>query len=131
MADDAGVRVEGVRELLTALRKAERADLRKQLGQANREIGAEVIRRLQPLPDSVGLGAGATVRPSANARLVQLKAGGAHRNTGAPVAQWGRRHAPRDTPRPHIVGTALRVFPRIENTYLEAIDRIVSEVSGT
>lgn len=125
----AGVRVEGVRELTRALNSAGRQDLTKAMGAANKQLGVEIIARLQPLPASVGLGAGAKVRPSASARLVQLKAGGAHRDgpsdRAVAVRSWGRRPVNRGGPRPNIAETALRALPRIERRYLEAIDDAV------
>lgn len=121
-----GIRVDGVRELTRALNRAGSVEQKKAMGAANKAIGQEVIARLQPLPQTVGLGAGAKVRPSASSRLVQLRAGGAHREKGPtdpPLATWGKQWRPRRNRRPHIVGTALRVYPNIEKTYLEGIDR--------
>lgn len=136
MADD-GIRVEGVRELIRALRQAERSDLVKEMGQSNRAIGELVITRLRPLPKNVGAGAGARVRPSATARLVQLRAGGKHRREdpdGRPHTSprdiyresWGRIWRRRGQRRPHIVGTAIQVMPRIEARYMDGIARAMS-----
>lgn len=131
-----GIRVEGVRDLTRALNRAGGRDLTKQMGQANKAIGQTVIARLSPSPVNVGSGAGAKVRPSASARLVQFKAGGAHRVGdadawgGLPAVPWGRVPAARRRQRrPHIVGTAIKVYPRIERDYLAAIDRILKGVA--
>lgn len=125
-----GVRVEGVRELSRALSKAGGRDLQKQLGRSNKAIGQLVISRLQPLPETVGLGAGAKVRPSAQGRLVQLVAGGKHRAVSGDLSdirlqQWGRRFKPRTTKRPHIVGTALKRMPDIEKLYMRGVEAAV------
>lgn len=131
MAAEDGIRVEGVRELSRAMRDAGGRELQKQLGRSNRAIGQLVISRLQPLPERVGLGAGAKVRASANARLVQLMAGGAHRAGPGEtlddirMRQWGRRFAPRTNKRPHIVGTAIRRTPNIEQLYLRGVEAAV------
>jgi hypothetical protein len=132
-----GIRVEGVRELTSALNKAGSKDLTKEMGQANKQIGQTIIDRLSPKPVTVGTGAGARVRPSASARLVQLKAGGKHRALPETAARWGSMkqtpwgrvpNANRATRRPNILGTALKVYPTIEKDYLDAIDRILNKV---
>ena len=133
-----GIRVEGVRELTRALNKAGGRDLTKQMGAANKRIGQTVIDRLSPRPVTVGRGAGSKVRPSASSRLVQLRAGGAHRADPTRRQEWGGRTAyvpwginprpRRGTRRPHIAGTALRVYPQIERDYLAAIDRVLEGV---
>lgn len=125
-----GIQVEGVRELTAALNKLGRQDLTKAMGANNKAAGNTILDRLQPLPASVGLGAGANVRASANARLVQLIAGGAWRNAGAPYMQWGKKFAPRSNPRPDIAGSALRVMPTLEDQYMGGIDAILKEVSA-
>lgn len=127
-----GIRVEGVRELSRAMRQAGGRDLQKQLGRSNKAIGQLVISRLQPLPERVGLGAGAKVRPSANARLVQLMAGGAHRfqpgdsKQDMVRRQWGRRFKPRTNARPHIVGTAIQRMDNIERLYMRGVEAAVN-----
>ena len=127
----AGIRVEGVRELSRSLKQAGGRELQKQLGRSNKAIGQLVISRLQPLPERVGLGAGAKVRPSANARLVQLMAGGAHRfepgdsKQDMVRRQWGKRFKPRMNERPHIVGTAIKRLPNIEDLYMRGIEAAV------
>lgn len=132
-----GVRVDGVRDLIRALRQAERDDVVKEMGRSNKAIGQLVIERLRPLPKTVGRGAGARVRPSATSRLVQLRAGGKHRAVDADgrphtspkqmyVESWGRVWVGRRSRRPHLVGTALRVMPDIEDRYWRGIDRAMS-----
>lgn len=137
MADQFGIRVSGVRDLVRELRRAEQGELVKEMGRSNKAIGQLVIERLGPDPKTVGRGAGAKVRPSASARLVQLRAGGKHRAVdpdGRPhssprqmhVESWGRIWVGRRTRRPHIVGTARRVMPDIEERYMDGIARALS-----
>lgn len=134
---DFGIRVEGVRPLIRELRRAGQDDLVKEMGRSNKEIGQLVIERLAPLPKTVGAGAGAKVRPSASARLVQLRAGGKHRavdSDGKPhtspreiaMESWGRIWRRRGQRRPHIVGTARQVMPDIESRYMDGIARAMS-----
>jgi|AntDeeMinimDraft_6_1070357.scaffolds.fasta_scaffold05058_5 hypothetical protein len=127
-----GIRVEGVRDLSRAMKQAGGRELQKQLGRSNKAIGQLVISRLQPLPERVGLGAGAKVRASANARMVQLMAGGAHRAEGGRQLsdirkrQWGRRYKPRMTKRPNIVGTAIKRTPNIADLYMRGVEAAAS-----
>lgn len=116
--------VEGLRELNKAVRRASDQGLRKRLGSANKQVGQFIITKLhpRPVPEAVGQGAGATVRPSATMREVLLKAGGKHR-THAPMQQWGKRQVGSASPpqRPFILGTAQRHRREIENEYMKAI----------
>lgn len=121
-----GIEVEGLKEFNAAIRKAVDSDLRKRIGQSNKEIGQLIISKLEPrpVPQAVGQGAGAAIRPSATAREVVLKAGGKHRAKAAPMQQWGRVHvasfgaAPK---RPFIMGTAMKHQEEIEKKYLEGV----------
>lgn len=121
----ARIELDGLKPLMRAVRQSTDKDLKKRMGQSNKEIGKLVISKLEPrpIPQAVGRGAGATVRPSATAREVLLRVGGKHR-TRAPLQQWGRTHvssfggAP---PRPHILGTAEKHRKEIESKYLDGI----------
>lgn len=136
MADD-GIKVEGVRDLIRALKQSGETEIPKQMGRENKAIGQIIIDRLRPLPKTVGRGAGAKVRPSATARLVQLRAGGKHRDTdedGRPHSNnrevyresWGRIWTRRGRRRPHIVGAAREVMPEIEERYWRGVARAMS-----
>lgn len=122
------IQVEGLKEFQRAVRQARDKGLDKRLGQANKQIGQLVIDRLYPNPDprAIGKGRGATVRPSASKREVQLRVGGAHRASGihTPKQPWGAQRVVRpgtDTPpRPFIQGTAEREFQAIGDAWLEA-----------
>lgn len=128
----AGIEIEGLKELQRAIRRSVDTDLPKRIGQAHKEIGELVIRRLSPSPNpaAVGLGAGASVRPSASKRDVLLRVGGRHRAGHTPVMQWGKRRTidpGRPTPkRPYIKRTAETNFDEIAREYLEAISRAMS-----
>lgn len=136
------VQIEGLKEFNRTLGRVKDRDLNKRLGQANKQVGELVVRRLQPRPDprAVGAGRGAAVRPSATRREVVLRVGGTHRppdraprpRPGRPTAPtvqqvtrmnpWGaRRVVPpgtRTPDRPHIAGTVADNFDDIGALYL-------------
>lgn len=126
------IEVDGLKEFQRAVRQAKDKDLNKRLGQANKAIGQMVIDRLYPSvsPLAVGVGKGATVRPSASKREVILRTGGTHRSrNGASAEQtrmqpWGfKRLVPIGTPlppRPDIQGTAERHQSDIEDAWMDA-----------
>lgn len=121
------IRVDGLREFQRAVRRGEDRDLPKRLGRAHREVGVYVIARLQPkpVPEAVGAGAGATVRPSASKREVLLRVGGTHRRN-PPLSTWGRRTivlaaGRRRPPRPYIRETADRHQRAIERVFLRSV----------
>lgn len=121
----ARLEVEGLREFNRAVRKSTDRGLKKRIGQSNKEIGRLIISKLKPrpVPQAVGSGAGAAVRPSATAREVVLRVGGKHR-THPPFQQWGRTHvssAGGAPPRPFILGTAQDHRKEIEEAYLDGI----------
>lgn len=123
------IEVEGLKEFQKAVRAARDKDLNKRLGQANKKIGQMVIDRLSPAPDprAVGMGRGASVRPSASKREVILRVGGAHRAAGSHtnMQPWGaKRGAPVGQPtpkRPWIQGTADDNFDDIGEAWMDAI----------
>lgn len=124
----AAVEVHGMREFQQALRHAVDNEAPKRIGQANKQIGAQFISNWlhpKPVPAAVGVGAGATVRPSATRREVVLRVGGKHRAGHAPMMQWGkRRGAPvgdRTPPRPYIIRSAKKHRSEIGRAWLEAI----------
>lgn len=123
------IQVEGLKEFNRAVRQAKNVELNKRLGQANKEIGELVIRRLNPRSDprAVGAGAGAAVRSSAARREVLLRTGGAHRASGRHTKKqpWGRQRVTppgKPTPRrPFIQGTAETHFNEIGDAWLDAV----------
>ena len=124
------VHIEGIRELNRLLRQVGGRELQKELGQLHRQIGEMVISRLGGRSTGVGSGRGETIRPSAAAREVQLRVGGSHRAQGGPTRprQWGRvqRWPGGQAPaRPHLIGAAMDIQDRIEDVYLDGVDRIV------
>ncbi len=114
------VRVEGVRELTRAIASLDPA-LAKELGQRNKAIGARIIAAAVPKPTPVGAGAGAMPRPSANRNVLQIMAGGSWRRHH--VQQWGRVVVAdrNQTPRPFLLGAALRLLPEFRADYLDAL----------
>lgn len=132
MAAFGKVELEGYDEVRRAIRHAEDRELPKRLGQAHKDIGQKVIDLLSPppVPEAVGEGAGATVRPSASKREVLLRVGGKHRAAAAPMAQWGKKRVllrGRKAPeRPYIRQTAEDNRPYIEREFLEAVTRAMS-----
>ena len=124
------IHIEGVRELNRLLRQVGGRELQKELGQLHRQIGEMVIARLGGRSTGVGSGRGETIRPSAAVRDVQLRVGGSHRAQGGPTRprQWGRvqRWPGGQAPaRPHLIGAAMDIQDRIEDVYLDGVDRIV------
>lgn len=130
------VKVEGLRELQRATRRAVDTDLPRRMGEANKAIGRLVVARLQPRPDraAVGEGAGAAVRPSASKREVLLRVGGRHRAGRTPQMQWGKRPGrnPRQSapPRPYIRRTVETNRRDIEQAWMDAVTRALSGPGG-
>lgn len=132
----AAIEIEGLREFNQALRRAVDTDLGKRIGQANKQIGQLVIDRLTPHPDprAIGVGKGATVRPSASKREVVLRVGGTHRAKGTAeqtrMQPWGAQRVLRPgttTPkRPYIIETARRNQAEIESAWMDAIVHALS-----
>lgn len=126
MADEFGVRVEGVRELVRAIGAMD-ADVRKGIGQENKAIGQRVIDAAGPKPTAVGAGAGAMPRASATTTSVRIMAGGSWRADRR--QQWGKRSVSR--------GGVLRPFIRkafednldnLERDYLDVLKRAAAKV---
>jgi hypothetical protein len=116
------VRYDGVREVTRAIAAVDKG-VAKELGKANREIGAEVISRATPTPLAVGAGAGAKPRAVGSRNMVAISAGGGHRKLK--VQQWGPRFVNRSSPRPYLVGALIDTMPDIERRYLGAIETAV------
>ena len=122
------IEVEGLKEFQRAVRAAKDKNLDKRLGQANKAIGQMVVDRLTPNPDprAIGVGRGATVRPSASKREVVLRVGGAHRDAGRHTAKqpWGAtrvvRPGTKAPARPNIQGTAEANYDEIADAWMDA-----------
>lgn len=112
------VKLIGVRDLTRRLAKMDPL-LRKDIGKKNKAIGQRVIDKASPKPIESGKGGGSVPRASANANVLQIRAGGSWR-TGH-QSQWGPRWLPRDTPRPYIAQAGEDDMPEIERDYLEAL----------
>ena len=119
------IKVEGLKELQTAIKRAE-GKLPQSLGVAHKNVGAFVIGKLPAgNPHAVGAGAGATIRPSATKREVLIRVG----YVGRPghIAQWGKREVqPFESGRPWIVGTIEGHQDEIEREFLEQTMKALS-----
>lgn len=120
------IRVEGLREFSRDVTRANAA-LGKELGQVNKRIGRLIIDRwLRPrsVPEAVGRGAGAAIRPSATKREVLLRVGGKHRARHLPYMQWGKRPvgSPSAAPaRPYIKKSAMDHRDEITDLWLQSV----------
>ena len=131
MSDDFRIRVEGVRELNRLLRNAGGRELQKELGQVHKQVGQMVIDRVGGASTGVGAGAGERIRPSAATREVLLRVGGKHRAGWGNVGRWGKRwNRVESGPRPHLIGAAQDIQGRIEDTYMDGVDKIIRKVSA-
>lgn len=119
-----------MRRFNAAVRKAADRDLPKKIGQVNKQVGKLVISKLspRPVPEAVGAGAGAAVRPSATKREVVLRVGGKHRDGADPrivrMRQWGKRSVRpfrASPPRPYIIETAEQHRDEILDLWMDGI----------
>jgi hypothetical protein len=122
------VQVLGARELSQAIGRLNPA-VRKELGQANKGIGAKAIARAYPKPESSGAGAGAKPRPSASSFQVRIAAGSGKRKSHR--EQWGVRWAPRSQKRAFLLRAFRDELPTIEKEYIDAIDHAAAAVGLT
>ena len=75
----------------------------------------------------VGEGQGATIRPSASTKDVQLRVGGAFRAGLGKWRQWGIRPIwPPPGHRPYLIGAALEIEDEIQRLYLEGVGEVVA-----
>jgi hypothetical protein len=118
------VKLEGVRRLTRAIAAISPA-LRIELGKANKEIGQRVIANASPKPLDVGQGAGSVPRASANANVLQIRAGGSWRDSRK--EQWGPRWKDRDNSRPYLAASGEEDMPNIERDYLDALASVAAK----
>lgn len=135
------IEIEGVRELNKLLTAVGGKELRRELGQVHKRIGQMVIDSAGGKNTGVGAGRGASIRASAATRQVQLRVGGTHRaNPSVPrpsrsnnryaIAQWGIRAVRPHPTRPHLIGAAERILPRIEREYLAGVEDVIRRAGG-
>lgn len=120
------------KDLQRAMRHAADTELPKRMGRANRSIG-EIVKQLVDRKSdtaAVGMGRGATVRPSSSKREVKVRVGGAHRAGNVPREQWGQRMGrnPRQNapPRPYIREIVEENRDDIEREWLDAVEAAMS-----
>lgn len=118
------VKLDGVRRLTRAIAAITPA-LRRELGQRNKEIGARVIANASPKPIDVGQGSGSVPRPSANANVLQIRAGGSWRDSN--IEQWGPRWKDRSNSRPYLAQAGEEDMPNIERDYLDALADVAAK----
>lgn len=114
----AHIEVEGLKELQTAI-KRQQGKLPAAIGEAHKEIGQFIIGKLpEGDPHAVGMGSGATVRPSATKRDVVLRVGHGAREGHKP--QWGSKEVqPFESGRPYIVGAIQDNQEQIEEMFMK------------
>jgi len=119
VAFDPHIKVEGLKELQADI-KQRQGKLPTEIGQIHKEVGQFIIGKLpEGDPHAVGMGSGATVRPSATKRDVVLRVGGAHRE-GKDYMQWGKAAVmPPVSGRPYIVGAIEDNQEQIEEMFMK------------
>ena len=120
MSFEPHIEVEGLKEFQSDL-KRQMGKLPAEIGQIHKEVGQFIIGKLpEGDPHAVGMGSGATVRPSATKRDVVLRVGGAHRDPGKDYMQWGKQVVqPFESGRPFIVGAIQDNQEQIEEMFMK------------
>lgn len=119
--------VEGLDELRATLRRFRGPEMTKQLGQVHKRIGEIVIARAGGAQTGVGAGTGATIRPSASVREVQLRVGGRFRARFGAWRQWGQEQYGKPyPPRPYLIGAAESASDEILDAYLDGVQAVVA-----
>lgn len=120
----ARIEFEGMDEILATIRSVQGREGQKALGQVHKDIGERIIiPAVGGKQTGVGTGGGSAIRPSANARSILLRVGGAHRDDER--QQWGKQQVWPPPERPHIIGTAVEQQDRIEQAYLDGVERVL------
>lgn len=123
-----GLFIEGHRDLTRRLQQIGGKELKKEYGQVHKRIGERVIREAGGKQTGVGAGRGASIRPSASTREIQIRVGGPHRET--PLEQWGvNQRWPGGMPpeRPHIIGAAESIEGEIMSMYEEGVAEVAQK----
>lgn len=120
--------IEGHRDLSRRLNQIGGKELRKEYGQVHKRIGERVIREAGGKQTGVGAGRGASIRPSASTREIQVRVGGPHRESAK--AQWGvRQQWPGGDPpdRPHLIGAATSIQGEIMQMYEDGVAEVAQK----
>lgn len=120
--------IEGAREVSRQLKQVGGKELRKEYGQVHKRIGERVIAQAGGKKTGVGEGRGASMRPSASTREIQVRVGGPHR--GSARAQWGVRQVwPSGVPpeRPHLIGAAVDIQGEIMDMYQDGLAEVAQK----
>jgi hypothetical protein len=117
--------VEGMDEVRAAFRRLGGPEMVKQLGQVHKRVGELVIAKAGGEQTGIGSGSGATIRPSASTKDVQLRVGGRHRARFGKWRQWGKTEIfPPPEPRPYLIGAAVAAQDQILDAYLEGVNEV-------
>lgn len=117
--------IEGHRDLTRRLNQIGGKELKKEYGQVHKRIGERIIREAGGKQTNVGAGRGASMRPSASTREIQIRVGGPHRETN--LQQWGvnqRWPGGMPPPRPHIIGAADDIQEEIMDMYEDGVAEV-------
>ena len=121
----ARLQIEGMDEVRAAFRRLGGSEMTKQLGQVHKRIGEIVIAQAGGAQTGIGVGSGATIRPSAATRNVPLRVGGSFRSRFGKWRQWGQTQIfPPPASRPYLIGAAIAARDEINDTYLDGIEAI-------
>jgi hypothetical protein len=121
-----GIVVEGMTELRANFRRLGGPDMVKELGQVHKRVGELVISRAGGASTGVGTGTGATIRPSATTREVQLRVGGRHRARFGKWRQWGIGQVWPPPSRPFLIGAAREAEGPIIEEYLRGVRAVAA-----
>jgi hypothetical protein len=117
--------VDGMDEVRAAFKAMGGAPMLKQLGQVHKRVGEIVIAKAGGAATGIGAGSGATIRPSASTRDVQLRVGGRFRANFGKWRQWGETQMfPPPEPRPYLVGAAIAAEDEILEAYVEGVNAV-------
>lgn len=122
-------RVEGLREIQSAIRRAKDVELNKELREANKTVAKAVVSKALPnVPRQSGRLAG-SVKALASATSASVKAGTPSQVPYAGVIHWGW-DAHGITSRPFLTDAADSVEREVADDYAEALQRVYDTFSA-
>lgn len=119
------MQIEGAQQVSRQFQQIGGKELKKEYGQVHKRIGERVIREAGGKQTGVGEGRGASMRPSASTRDIQVRVGGPHRETDK--SQWGTRQKwPGGDPpdRPNIIEKARDIQGEIMDMYEDGLAEV-------
>lgn len=124
------VNVEGVPELRRLFRDAAKSGVPLSMKRTNKAIGELVIQRARPRLPVVAGDYAASLRASNTSWVAQVRAGGKRKAPHAPLIHWGTRYRPSMPARPQIVEAAVELIPRIEDMYLNGVEKELQKIGA-